>query len=81
MRTILITMIFCYIFIFIIGAFLEDILFPWGGVRESHLKPIYLGIIFLSGLIVGCTLYIAELIKGQNGEAKVTKKKNDEEKN
>lgn len=48
--------------------------FPWGGVEESYLKPIYLGIIFLSGLIMGCTVYIIGLIE----EIKAKDKKSDE---
>ncbi len=36
---------------------------PWGGVAETHLHPIYMGMIFLSGLIVACTLLILESIK------------------
>ena len=56
-------MILCYIFYFL-SMPLAEFLFPYGGVAESYLKPIYLGIIVLSGLITGCTYYIAKLIKG-----------------
>ncbi|MCG8401162.1 MAG: hypothetical protein MJA84_06150 [Firmicutes bacterium] len=64
MRLILFVMVLCYAIVFWpFGFLLADVLFPWGGVMESHLKPIYLGIVFLSGLMVGCTVYIAELIK------------------
>lgn len=63
MKAIIITMVCCYIFVFWIGVPLADFIFPWGGVTESYLKPIYLGIIFLSGLVMGCTIYLAELIK------------------
>lgn len=63
MKQILITMILCYVLVFWLGMPFANLIFPWGGVTESHLKPIYLGIIFLSGLIVGCTVYIAKLIQ------------------
>ncbi len=63
MKAIIITMIICYIFVFFIGDLISHFIFPWGGVTASYIKPIYIGIIFLSGLIVGCTLYIVEEIK------------------
>lgn len=71
MKSILTTMVLCYIFVFWLGMPLADFIFPWGGVTESHLKPIYLGIVFLSGLIMGCTVYIIEFIKElQSGDKK-----------
>ncbi|SHI45203.1 hypothetical protein [Desulfosporosinus lacus] len=63
LKLILTTMISCYVFIYWLGGPLAEVIFPGGGVAESYLKPIYLGIVVLSGLIVGCTYYIAELIK------------------
>lgn len=63
MKYAFITMILCYIFVFWLGIPFADFIFPWGNVEQSYLKPIYVGIIFLSGLIVGCTCYIATLIK------------------
>jgi len=69
-KPILITMVVCYFFVFWLGMPLADFLFPGGGVKESYLKPIYMGIIFLSGLIMGCTVYIAELIKGLKSDEK-----------
>ncbi len=64
MRAIVITMITCYLVVFIFGNFISNIIFSSGGdVTQSYINPIYLGIIFLSGLIVGCTLYIVEQIK------------------
>jgi len=63
MKPVLITTILCYILVFWLGIPFANFVFPWGGFAESHLKPIYFGIIFLSGLIVGCTVYIAGLIK------------------
>lgn len=59
-KAILGTMIFFHVFVLWQGYPLANFLFPWA---ESHLKPIYLGIVFLSGLIVGCTCYIAQLIE------------------
>jgi len=71
MRYVLLVMFLFYIFLFWpFGFIVSEILFPWGGVAESHLKPIYLGLIYLSGLIVACTLYLAELIKEQKNEKK-----------
>lgn len=68
MKASIITIVLFYIIVFIIGVTIQDIIFPWGGVAESHLKPIYLGLIVLSGLVVGCTVYLAEFLKGnRNG--------------
>lgn len=63
MKAVLITVVSCYAVVFLFGSFIGDFLFPWGSVAESYLKPIYLGIVLLSGLIVGCTVYLSELIK------------------
>lgn len=63
MKYAFITMIICYIFVFWLGIPFANFIFPWGNVEQSYLKTIYLGIIFLSGLIVGCTCYIAARIK------------------
>lgn len=64
-KPILITMILFYILVFLFSDPLTQFLFPYvGGVAESYLRPIYLGIVALSGLIVGCTYYIVKLIKG-----------------
>jgi len=42
-------------------------LFPGdGGIVASYAKPIYWGIVLLSGLIMGCTVYLSELIKESN---------------
>lgn len=40
MKAILITMVCCYFFVFWFGSILTEFLFPWGGVYESHLKPV-----------------------------------------
>lgn len=70
MKASLITIILCYVIVFLLGSQIGDFLFPWGGVAESYLKPIYLGIILLSGLIVGCTVYLPGLIKeNKNNES------------
>ena len=63
MRYIIGTMIGFYILINYVFVFLGPILFPRGGVRETHLHPIYSGIILLSGLIVACTKIIIEEIR------------------
>jgi len=63
MKYIIGTMISFYILIFWVFGFIESILFPWGGVKETHLHPIYTGMILLSGLIVACTLIILDEIK------------------
>ncbi|MFD1031549.1 hypothetical protein [Metaplanococcus flavidus] len=63
MKASIITIVLFYIIVFIIGVAIQDFIFPWGGVAESHLKPIYMGLIVLSGLIVGCTVYLADALK------------------
>jgi len=71
MRAIIVTMIIFYIITFIFGEFITNVIFSSGGITASYANPIYLGIILLSGLIVGCTLYIVEEIKKSkknNGE-------------
>lgn len=64
MRYIIGTMIAFYILTNYVFVFLGSILFPWGGVRETYLHPVYSGIILLSGLIVACTKIVLEEIKG-----------------
>lgn len=39
-----------------------------GGIAESFLYPIYGGIILLSGLVVGCTVYVCDEIKSLRRE-------------
>lgn len=67
MKAIIITIISSYVFIFIIGGFL-GFLFP--GVNDnpttSFFGPVYMGFIFLSTLIVACTLYIVNSIRNLN---------------
>ncbi len=66
MRMVVGTMIGFYILSFWFFPFIYEIIFPWGGVPETHLHPIYMGIILLSGLIVACTKIILEKIEGKS---------------
>jgi len=52
MKLILGIMLGFYILTFWIFPFIYQFLFPWGGVSETHLHPIYMGMILLSGIIV-----------------------------
>lgn len=52
-----------YILNFWILPVVYQILFPWGGVAETHLHPIYMGMILLSGLMVYCTKLILAEVK------------------
>ena len=66
MKIIIGTMIRFYILVYWILPFTYHVIFPWGGVSESHLHPVYMGMILLSGLIVACTKIILEEIKGKS---------------
>lgn len=57
------TMIGFYILNFWVFGLFDSFLFPWGGVTETHLHPIYSGLILLSGLIVACTKIVLDEIK------------------
>ena len=48
----------------------DDFVFSYrvGGISESYLYPIYGGIILLTGLVVGCTVYISDEIKSLKEE-------------
>lgn len=63
MRYIIGTMIGFYILTFWLLGFIDPFLFPWGDARETHLHPIYLGLVLLSGLIVACTKIVLDEIK------------------
>ena len=63
MKILIGTMLGFYILNFWIFPNINQLIFPWGGVQETHLHPIYMGMILLSGLIVGCTYLILESIK------------------
>ncbi len=71
MRIVFGTMIGFYIVNFWILPHIYHILFPWGDVSESHLHPIYMGMILLSGLIVACTKVIIETIKATKNKTNV----------
>jgi hypothetical protein len=74
MKSIFGTMVGFYILNFWVFPIFDQILFPWGGVRETHLHPIYMGMILLSGLIVACTCLILESIeelKSTNIDSKI----------
>ncbi len=63
MRYIIGTMIAFYILTTYVFVFFGSVLFPWGGVQETYLHPVYSGIILLSGLIVACTKIVLDEIK------------------
>lgn len=69
MKMAIATMIGFYILSFWVFPFVYPFIFPWGGVSETHLHPIYMGMILLSGLIVACTKVITEEIKGKSESA------------
>lgn len=48
----------------------HHLIYPWGGVYESYLYPIYTGMVLLAGLIVTCTKVVLERIKEINSENK-----------
>lgn len=57
-------MIGFYILAFWILPIISPFLFPWGGVAETHLHPIYSGMVLLSGLLVACTKILLVEIRG-----------------
>lgn len=69
MGSVLITMAL-FFFVLWEGYPLAHLLFPWA---EGNLKPLYLGLVLLSGLMVGCTAYLAEQIKELKSEKKEEK--------
>lgn len=64
-KAVLLVMIVFYVIMWWFSPY-SSFLFPGGGFTESFIKVIYWGIVLLSGLIVGCTVYLAELIKKSN---------------
>jgi len=70
LKTIFGTMTALYLFIFWLGYPIADFIFPGGGVAESYLKPIYMGIVVLGELIVACTCYIAKQIEELKSDKK-----------
>ena len=66
MKKIIIAMVAMALLIGWPGAGIWATVFPkilGGGISESYLYPIYGGIILLTGLVVGCTVYISDEIK------------------
>ena len=73
MKKTLFTIIAMFLLIVWPGAGIWVSIFPkilGGGISESFLYPIYGGIILLSGLIVGCTVYIVDEIHSLKDELK-----------
>lgn len=68
MKYVIGTMAAFYVLLFWLGPLFQDVIFPGGGVAESYLKPLYLGIILLSGLVVGCTRLLYEEIQTLKGK-------------
>ena len=62
-KTILPTIIIFYLIFWFFSPY-AAFLFPGsGGIVASYAKPMYWAAVLLSGLIVGCIVYITELIK------------------
>jgi TRAP-type C4-dicarboxylate transport system permease small subunit len=61
-KAFLLGMIAAYLVIWF-GYPLYSNIFPGGGVAETHLKPIYMGMVMLSGLIVSCSYVVYHLLK------------------
>lgn len=57
------TIIGFYLIVFIFASPIYSFIFPWGGVGETYLYPIYFGLIVLSAIIVICTCIIIEEIR------------------
>ena len=71
MKKIIIAMVAMALLIGWPGAGIWVAVFPkilGGGISESYLYPIYGGIILLTGLVVGCTVYISDEIKSLKEE-------------
>lgn len=67
MKYIIGTVVGFYVLIFWVFPIVYPLIFPWGEVAETHLHPIYMGMILLSGLIVTCTkIILNELNKKQD---------------
>ncbi|MDD3395131.1 MAG: hypothetical protein PHG19_10920 [Anaerotignum sp.] len=71
MKKIIGTMIGFYFIVFFFAGPIYSFIFPWGGVGETHLHPIYFGLIVLSVLIVICTSMITEEIRDLKQELKL----------
>jgi len=69
-----------YLIVFFFAAPIYSLLFPNGGVAETHLHPIYFGLIVLCAIIVICTSIILEEIKNLKQELMKVKDDRKEEK-
>ena len=81
MKKVIGAMVAMFVFIVPLGGLWEMILKPMigGGVEQSFLYPIYIGIILLAGLIVGCAVILYDEIKKLRKElADLKETKNDE---
>lgn len=79
MKKIIGTVIGYYLVFFILAAPIYSFLFPYGGVAETYLHPIYFGLIVLSAIIVICTCVILEEIKNLKQELMKIKGESKEE--
>lgn len=80
MKKVIKTIIGFYLIVFVFAAPIYSFLFPNGGVAETHLHPIYFGLIVLSAIIVICTSIILEEIKNLKQEVMKIKDDRKEEK-
>ncbi|MEA5055954.1 MAG: hypothetical protein VB047_00135 [Anaerotignum propionicum] len=80
MKKIIGTVIGYYLICFILAVIIYSFLFPYGGVVETHLYPIYFGLIVLSAIIVICTCIVLEEIKNLKQEVMKVKDDRKEEK-
>lgn len=80
MKKVLGTIIGFYLIVFIFAVPIYSFLFPYGGVAETYLQPIYFGLIVLSAIIVICTCIILEEIKNLKQEIMKIKEDRKEEK-
>ncbi|WP_312070538.1 hypothetical protein [Anaerotignum propionicum] len=80
MKKIIATVIGYYLIVFVFAAPIYSFLFPNGGVEETHLHPIYFGLIVLCAIIVICTSIILEETKNLKQEVMKIKDDRKEEK-
>ncbi|PIC62643.1 hypothetical protein CSV79_15925 [Sporosarcina sp. P13] len=70
MKYIIGTVIGFYVLVFWVFPIVYPLIFSWGGVAETHLHPIYMGMILLGGLIVTCTKIILDELKKMQDDNK-----------
>lgn len=65
MKKVISAMVIMFILLVPLGGIWEFFLQPMigGGVEQSFLYPIYVGIILLAGLVIGCTVILLEEIR------------------